>query len=86
MSLLYHPPFLARVSIRLTEHHCSDVAQTAILSSQNKMLNNCLYLLFYKTFHILSIKLYRLKCRKIATNEMMIHDMTINYLIQHQYE
>lgn len=28
VTLVYHPPFLARVSI-LTEHHCSDVTHAA---------------------------------------------------------
>ena len=45
MSLLYHPLFLARVSIRLTEHHCSDVTQPPNHpSSQNETLDAaCIY-------------------------------------------
>jgi len=46
----YHPPFLARVFIRLTEHRCSDVTQPPNRpSSQNETLDAaCTY---YSTKH-----------------------------------
>jgi len=47
---LYHPPFIARISIK-TEYYYSGVTQTAkhsVLAQKRQNLDNHLTLLFYK--------------------------------------